>query len=317
MDKSQCKRSKSVNSDELITVSGYLLKKSQGFLKKFRRVYVTLENKHLSIHSGSDRLTIKAHVDFDQITTISTLCPNDPKKLQISFKGSQKIFIFKGKEEEMSIWHTNISIHISQSLGSRTVLTNFLPSERFWMRYYLSESKFAENAETGDVVFFRGKNTMCSAIRGILNCEFDHIAVVYILNDYIYLFESSRSTGVSLLSWSDFIDRHWFDLYQRVGYRKLKIERNKLFYDKAYEFVTTNEGKPYKLLKLSNNNSTGYFCSELVAEFYKETGVIYQNIPSKKFMPKDFINSNALNIIQGELGPLQDIQFERPNNKSI
>ena len=34
-------------------------------------------------------------------------------------------------------------------------------------------------------MFFRGKSVACSALRRILTCEFDHIALIYILNDNI------------------------------------------------------------------------------------------------------------------------------------
>ena len=87
------------------------------------------------------------------------------------------------------------------------------------------------------------------------------------------------------------------------------IEKNSRFFETAHQFVAENEGKPYKLLKMKANNTDGYFCSELVAEFYRSTGVIYQNTPAHKFWPKNFVIAKGINIIQGDLGLIQDIKF--------
>jgi hypothetical protein len=215
--------------------------------------------------------------------------------------------ILKGKKDELLQWEKSISASISLSRPSSSF--NSLTSEKkFWKFFYISENDFRKNAQTGDILLFKGKSKISTALRGILNCDFDHIAVIYLLNEYIYLFESTRSTGVVLTSWDEFIERKWFEMYQRVTYRRLIMERNQRFSELAHEFVVEAEGKPYKLMKFLGNADEGYFCSELVAEFYRKTGVIYQNMPAKKFMPKHFV-SMELNIIQAELDLLKDIRF--------
>ena len=288
--------------------SGWLMKQSSNLLRTFRKRFLVLECKHLYIYSDESRHTLKAVLNFDQIETKVYPHPKDSGKLILSFPSSSTSMILKGKKEELVSWEKSLSAAISLSRPS-DLFHSLALEKKFWKFFYISESEFCKNAQTGDVVLFKGKSKLSTALRGILNCDFDHIAVIYLLNGYIYLFESTRTTGVILTSWEEFVQRKWFEMYQRVAYRKLIIERNERFFEMSHEFVVEAEGKPYKLMKFLGNGDEGYFCSELVAEFYRKTGVIYQNMPAKKFMPKHFV-SYELNIVQGEMDLLKDIRFQ-------
>jgi Permuted papain-like amidase enzyme, YaeF/YiiX, C92 family/PH domain len=309
MDNKCNNRSRSQINDKLKSKSGWLYKKNPGILKPYKNNFIVLDNKILSMYSDDHKNQLCALINFDQISVLAGIESTDPKKLKICLKDNQILFLFKGSsKEDIQEWEIHIQSHIKASAGSKTILNNFKLTEKFWKFRYITESMFSTQVQTGDIILFKGNSTICSALRGITNCEFDHIGVLYLLNDDLYVFESIRKVGVSLLSWKEFIANQWNRLYQRVGYRKLNIERNQQFYQMADTFVRENIGKPYKLIKIKSGSNTGYFCSELVAEFYKKTGILYLKKPASSFLPKNFTN-DGLNIIQGDLGPLYDIKF--------
>ncbi|OMJ80167.1 hypothetical protein SteCoe_19663 [Stentor coeruleus] len=309
MAEEQHQRSRSQNSDKLVNKSGWIFRKSTGIIKKFKKCYIILENKHLYIYTNDLKVLLKAIINFDQVESTVSFNSRENDRIILRFKDNSVYFEFKGPSEEISEWYTLFSQHIKNS--SPTKNPSFLGKtpKKFWKFDNISNYEFMHSAQTGDIILFKGRSKICLALRGIMNSEFDHIGVIYILNNLIYIFESTRSTGVILTSWTEFMEHSWYNMYSRIAYRKLILDRNECFYNQAHEFVVESEGKPYKLLKLSNDDHKGYFCSELVAEFYRRTGVIYHNTPAKKFMPKNFINGYGVNIIQGELGPLQDIKF--------
>ena len=287
--------------------SGWLLKQSSNLLRTFHKRFLVLDCKLLYIYTNESRLSAKAILNFDQIETKVLRHPKDSNKLILSFPSSSTSIILKGKTADLQSWEKSLSAAISLSKPS-DFFYSLAFEKKFWKYFYIPEFEFHKNAQTGDIVLFKGKSKLSTVLRGILNCEFDHIAVIYLPNGYIYLFESTRSTGVVLTSWEEFLERKWFDMYQRVVYRRLHIDRNERFFEMAHGFVVEAEGKPYKLMKFLGNSEKGYFCSELVAEFYRKTGVIYQNIPAKKFMPKHFLGYE-LNFVQGEMDILKDIRF--------
>lgn len=305
MEESHQTRSFSATPGNLNEKSGWLLKQSNPLLRTFRRKFIVLENKHLFIFADELKKVLKVVLNFDQVPAKVEIHPKDPCKLTISFVS--KSIVLKGKKEEILSWEKSITASINQARPEK-LDTHFNTVKKFWKFFYMTEKEFRKNAQTGDLLLFKGKSKMSSALRGILSSEFDHIAVIYILNEYIYLFESTRSTGVVLTSWNEFMERNWHEMYLRVGYRKLLIERNETFLQVAHEFVAENEGKPYKLMKFLGSKAEGFFCSELVAEFYRATGVFYQNTPAKKFMPKHFIGID-LKIVQGDMDLLKDIKF--------
>jgi hypothetical protein len=308
MEDSTQQRSHSSLASQQLTKTGWLHQQSHSLLGTYKKRYLSLENKQLSIFESPAKFILKAAINFEQVVGKLIINPKQPTKFTLGFHGTSIVFRFRGSAEEVFDWQSCLAQAIKSShpedQGSVFKLTSC-----FYRYIYITEPEFSRMAEVGDIILFKGKSKICGAIRGVLKCDFDHIAVVYVLNGYIYLFESARSTGVVLTSWDEFVNRKWHELYSRIAYRKLMIERNERFFKLAHEFVAESEGKPYKLLKMNKNNSEGYFCSELVAEFYRKTGVVYQNTPANKFWPKNFVVAGGINIIQGDLGLIQDIKF--------
>ena len=306
MEKYLRKRSRSQDNENLVKISGWLKTKCRSFFQQYKNTFCVLQKTHFYIYTDESKTKTLAVINFNQIKVMLNRDLKDPSTLKMSFEGSSKVFYLKSSR--IAEWEKCLFDHINQSLTFVTSVCSLSLSKEFWKFEFIAENEFSQEVQTGDIILFKGKSRMCGAIRKFLNCEFDHIGVFYILNDIIYIFESSRGTGVTLLPWNEFVNRGWHNLYRRIAIRKLQIQRNSQFLAKAHQFVIETEGKPYKL-KFWSNEGQGFFCSELVAEFFRKTGVLYQNTPSYKYFPKHFVSFNKLNLVQGDLGPLLDIKI--------
>jgi hypothetical protein len=66
---------------------------------------------------------------------------------------------------------------------------------------------------------------------------------------------------------------------------------------------------------LGNNETNGYFCSELAAAAYKRLGLLSSDkssdryLPASRFYPKDFSEKAGLELEKGKLGEERDLLF--------
>lgn len=62
--------------------------------------------------------------------------------------------------------------------------------------------EFFENAETGDLLLFKGSHFFAEVQRFFTNSEYDHVGMV--IRDQVYgllIFESNSASGVCLTPW--------------------------------------------------------------------------------------------------------------------
>lgn len=77
----------------------------------------------------------------------------------------------------------------------------------FWRFGHINEEEFIKEAETGDIVLFRGSHIGAKLTRTWTNGSVDHAAMVIRLEKYdsqIFLLESVMVRGVSFISWPFF-----------------------------------------------------------------------------------------------------------------
>jgi hypothetical protein len=53
----------------------------------------------------------------------------------------------------------------------------------------------------------------------------------------------------------------------------------------------------------------GYFCSELVAAFYKRLGLLPESVSASKYWPGSFSQKSKLCLLNGALGPEMIVDF--------
>lgn len=118
------------------------------------------------------------------------------------------------------------------------------------------------------------------------------------------------------MAWEEYLtDRHYL-ASSRVTYRHLEVEFTDSMLQNLQRFVKVVKGKRYhlsalKLLVKSNDESDGYFCSQLVAAGYKSLGLIPNGTPSSSFWPGDFSSKKDLQLSHGAyLSEEQVIDFD-------
>lgn len=106
-------------------------------------------------------------------------------------------------------WITELKKVINESLGYR--LNKYINDSDFnidfWRFSHIKEKDFLAEAETGDIILFRGSHLGAKLTRTWTNGSVDHAAMVIRLEKYddqIFLLESVMVKGVSFISWPFF-----------------------------------------------------------------------------------------------------------------
>ena len=121
-----------------------------------------------------------------------------------------------------------------------------------------------------------------------------------------------------------FLQNDWHKLYPKLAFRKLICEKNEDFYRTFIRFANTVLGKKYqisikKLIRSSTGHGTGtakqreegYFCSELVAAFFKALKLLPENKPASRYWPGSFCAKSKLKLMNdAKLGPEMLVDFE-------
>jgi hypothetical protein len=110
--------------------------------------------------------------------------------------------------------------------------------------------------------------------RFITNSDYDHVGMILKSNgNELYLFECTSTYGVSVYNLDSFVKVDCKKYYDRICYRKLKIDRKYDQISNLERFVKQSIGKKYKfdptyLVRNSKSpeNEHTFFCSDLVAK---------------------------------------------------
>lgn len=168
-------------------------------------------------------------------------------------------------------------------------------------------------ADTGDILLFRGGAIGGKLTRSFTNSHFDHVAMILKFStapDEVFLVEATGNMGVSLNRWV-FLRPHigHGKFYEKLVYRHIKFDRGDKMVNNLEKFLSEAVGLKYglggnKLLKTKttkfeeNDTEDGnkliaedrtFFCSELVAKAFKLLGVIEDDdISCSQFYPHHF-----------------------------
>jgi len=196
---------------------------------------------------------------------------------------------------------------------------------------------YIQEAQTGDIVLFKTAGILSGALRGVTNCEFDHVAVVIRTchdpqRPKINLLEATTDGVVRYDCWQRL--SQWNMVDAKICVRQLHVERDREFQRAAEKFMMDVDGLDYQLTlsKLFRKKSVDenaeeevqssnqeedkeetYFCSELIATLYKNWKLLDRSIASAQYWPSSFSSKNkSLNLLQGELTNEIDIYFQKP-----
>ncbi|KAM3141056.1 hypothetical protein pb186bvf_006857 [Paramecium bursaria] len=302
---------------------GDLLKKSPKLLVGWQKRHVRLLNGKLLYYKGQ---TFKGCIDFHIIQLQVTCTKKDQEiiEIQLHLLQAKKVFQFKSCDNTpLNDWFEVIQQNIQET--SRYAKLDIKNIKEVWRHDRISHEYFRKEADTGDLLLFRGNSTLSQIQRAITGGNYDHVAILLRYNNgELFIFESLGLTGVSLLSWDKFLHYQWHKLYQELVFRHLDIERTEELIESLENFIKVSIGKRYKISpgkifkRFSNSqedittyekSDKTFFCSELVAAAYKTMKLIDNEKSAASYWPNSFSDHEKLTLQKGQLTNEQLIDF--------
>ena len=239
-------------------------------------------------------------------------------EINITAFSCKKVLKLRFCENVIKDWIQALENCINRSKGGRFKISRISPREKFWENTGISEEEFLNQAENGDLLLFRSKNSGSLVQRCFTRGKYDHIGLVLRFeNNEIGFIEASRAFGVIFTYWDKYFKKEWKNYYNLISYRKLKVRRDPEMILALDNFVQNAKGKNYKLDLLKNRNKPEvipgnedtFFCSELVASAYKVMRLLDSTKASYKYYPSHFAGSAKLELLKGSLKQERDIDM--------
>ena len=215
-----------------------------------------------------------------------------------------------------------ISKAIYLSRGFKYNLFEVSLRKNFYKDYFLKNDVFEEIAKTGDILLFRGFEKHSKCQRSLTGADYDHVALLVRQGLILYVYESTGKDGVKLRPWRDFRMNLWNLLYDKMSFRQLIIDKEKINVTefqknieiKCNEFIKMTKGLKYTLsgcgfcckcsMKKYGKDKKwgeykGYFCSQLVAAAYNHMGLLTDDIDIGYYLPGSFSKDYDLELKKG------------------
>ena len=181
---------------------------------------------------------------------------------------------------------------------------------------------------TGDIVLFHGLGWENDIIEVVELSQWTHVAMVVRAPeiDYPLIWESTplqfiedkamhkKKAGARLVSLDErmavaiekrLCDRFAVRHLEVVRTEEMIISLRKFISGKVHELLYPSYWKMLleflrgRLLKEEKAWANDVFCAELLAETYKQMGLLSHDVPSNSFLPKDFCSKVELSLLNG------------------
>ena len=270
-------------------------------------------------------------LDFDLISA-RIITFKSQKKFNIIILGSHdlkkentKTIYFSMQNSSDKIFNEIIKLiskAIYLSRGFKYNLFEVSLRKNFYKDYFLKNDVFEEIAKTGDILLFRGFEKHSKCQRSLTGADYDHVALLVRQGLILYVYESTGKDGVKLRPWRDFRMNLWNLLYDKMSFRQLIIDKEKINVTefqknieiKCNEFIKMTKGLKYTLsgcgfcckcsMKKYGKDKKwgeykGYFCSQLVAAAYNHMGLLTDDIDIGYYLPGSFSKDYDLELKKG------------------
>ena len=230
--------------------------------------------------------------------------------IKISFSGECEELILKAANRAMWLKVLEEVIGHHSSERKLCLKTNLKPF--YEAADTITEEEFAQTAQSGDILLFLTDHTAGKLQRFFTQSNYDHVAMIIRINGEVMVFEANQNDGVAVYAWRKFVK--YFNLYQKIAFRKLKSPRKKELHHSLLSFARKNVGKKfdigaYKVLLKQQSDfdwneekERGFFCSELIAKALKSVGLIEPVKACSRYWPVDFSSNGSLSLIGASLG---------------
>ena len=183
-----------------------------------------------------------------------------------------------------------------------------------------------DQLKTGDLVLFSGRTLASRLVRGFTGSRWSHVGLVVRLPDMPQtplLWEATRASKVH-----DVMDGRPFDGVQLVALDDRVVSYPGLVAVRRLQGVHTDadararldelidawRAKPYRNFARQHLSAwvrgeealafqRGGFCSELVAEVYRQWRLLPADRPARHYVPRDFSSDAGVPLLRGALSP--------------
>jgi hypothetical protein len=187
-------------------------------------------------------------------------------------------------------------------------------------------AQLREQLKTGDLVLFSGRSWAARLVRGFTGSRWSHVGLVVRLPEHPQtplLWEATRASKVQ-----DIVQGCAFDGVQLVslddrvaGYQGLVAVRrlqgvvtDAQARQRLDELMLAWQAKPYRNFVRQHLSfwvrgeqglafQKGGFCSELVAEVYRQWRLLPADMPARNYVPRDFASEAGVPLLKGGLSP--------------
>ena len=138
-----------------------------------------LSNWKLSYFASSNDKFPKGSFNLRKVKA-SVEINNNPLKFSIFIEGVKREFKFKTKTaENRNYWWNEISKHIREGEKTSSYDSDLVKVKNFWRKQeQITSEYFLANANSGDILLFKGKRLASKLTRGVTNSNYDHVAMV-------------------------------------------------------------------------------------------------------------------------------------------
>ena len=357
----------SVKTDNVYKTGQLILKNSKLIINQYESNKTEQKRINNSINQHVDILFPIFFIDFNMVTCELVVHKTKQKfRLIILGKNLKKKdydnnddFIYKYRvvkfamlyqsKEVFNLICENINKSIILSYGSKYNIFSISIRNNFCKEYFINYKKFALEANSGDIILFKGYSNDSKFQRFLTGADYDHVGIM-VKNKYgLNLYESTGKDGAKLRPWEDFITYYWYLLYDVMSFRKLKIDDetkklyileqnngekiedindNKKLNEKFYfyfnkkidEFISKSEHKKYYFSKIGyfchskmkkkSLIRESYSCSELIGALYYYVGIITDELEASNYLPGHFSRNGEVAFKKGfQLGEEYIIDF--------
>ncbi|CAD8075791.1 unnamed protein product [Paramecium primaurelia] len=281
--------------------SGWIQKKSKSLFSSYKNKFCVFHDGILCIYENEERKRAKVVLNFHlfNFKYFSNKQNNIVTEFGLKCEDNENVFQFKG--EFANDWFNVIKNCIDTYRQHPKLQYYIRPFEDYYKKRLIHNQQFLEMAQTGDILLFQGKHISCKAQRMVTRSQYDHVAMILkYTNGYIYVLEATGTFGVGIFEWKHMIGKQWYELYNKVVYRQLEMQRTTDFLQKMEQFTRDNIGKAYSLtvkklitdksVMIASSEKNTYFCSQLIAQAYKKTGILQTELSATQFWPGSFSN---------------------------
>ena len=125
--------------------------------------------------------------DFDKLNCLIMIDDNEddsnfseePLRFKIEILGCPRVFVFEASSSNvLKKWTHCLYAHWHDGKGFRKTNSPALMDTKFWKVDQIHVSDFRREADTGDLILFKGSSVATKVMRTVTRSEYDHVAML-------------------------------------------------------------------------------------------------------------------------------------------